>query len=502
MVTRLIPGLSRDFLDFKLAEEAFLRDFPEYEQTKSLERLRKTEYARLDAQRQVYLDYTGGGLYASRQVTLHMKLLEGQVYGNPHSVNPSSVVSTKLCEEAREFVLRYFNASSAEYELVFTQNATGALKIVGESYPFGEGSTYLLTEDNHNSVNGIREFAHKKQAKVSYVSCRVSDLRVATGDVAEALDGSRGPDSLFAFPAQSNFSGVKHPLEWIEMAHQKGWDVLLDCSAYVPTNRLDLSQVFPDFVCVSFYKMFGYPTGIGCLIVRKRAFKKLVKPWFAGGTVWAAAAVNNPTGFILYDDIQKFEDGTIDYLSIPAVKIGLSYMEEVGIEKINTRVHLLTAWVLQQFASMPFIRVCGPADSDSRGGTIAFQVIGGDGVEIDERIIAHRAAEIGISLRTGCFCNPGAAFMAGAHSASISDKWSEMDISTVKEKVYRGEESFETFLTRTGFDSTSLFIRISFGIVSNFRDCYKLIRFLYAFQGKGSCSFEITDTTRRTVRHL
>ena len=53
-------------------------------------------------------------------------------------------------------ILEFFRASPEEYEVIFTPNATGALRLVGESYPFGPGGQYLLTFDNHNSVNGIR----------------------------------------------------------------------------------------------------------------------------------------------------------------------------------------------------------------------------------------------------------------------------------------------------------------------------------------------------------
>jgi selenocysteine lyase/cysteine desulfurase len=72
----------------------------------------------------------------------------------------------------------------------------------------------------------------------------------------------RGP-SLFAYPAQSNFTGVQHSLTWIQEAHDQGSDVLLDAAALVPCHRLDLSLWHPDFVALSFYKMFGYPTGVG-----------------------------------------------------------------------------------------------------------------------------------------------------------------------------------------------------------------------------------------------
>lgn len=59
------------------------------------------------------------------------------------------------------------------------------------------------------------------------------------------------------------------------MAHAQGWDVLLDAAAYVPTSTLNLSSVQPDFVACSFYKMFGYPTGVGCLLVRNTALPRL-----------------------------------------------------------------------------------------------------------------------------------------------------------------------------------------------------------------------------------
>lgn len=39
------------------------------------------------------------------------------------------------------------------------------------------------------------------------------------------------------------------------------WMVVVDAAAHVPTHPLDLSKVHPDFVPVSWYKVFGFPTG-------------------------------------------------------------------------------------------------------------------------------------------------------------------------------------------------------------------------------------------------
>ena len=137
-----------------------------------------SEYARLDAGEHIYLDYTGGGLYAELQLRQHQELLRRHVFGNPHSSNPTSLDATRFVEHAREYVLRFFQADPAEYDVIFTQNASGALKLVGESYPFAPGSRYLLTFDNHNSVNGIREFAHARRAQVTYIPLGLPDMRV------------------------------------------------------------------------------------------------------------------------------------------------------------------------------------------------------------------------------------------------------------------------------------------------------------------------------------
>src|SRR5437667_555448 len=109
-----------------IAQEAFQQKYPTFESTRYLDELRGKEYSRLDRMHQVYLDYTGGGLYAESQLQKQMELLRKNVFGNPHSTNPPSLAMTTLVERARTAVLEYFNASPDEYTVIFTSNATGA----------------------------------------------------------------------------------------------------------------------------------------------------------------------------------------------------------------------------------------------------------------------------------------------------------------------------------------------------------------------------------------
>jgi molybdenum cofactor sulfurtransferase len=357
-----------------------------------LDELRRAQFSRLDAGGHVYLDYTGGGLYAESQLREHFALLRDGVFGNPHSLNPTSAASTELLERARARVLEFFRASPDEYVAIFTPNATGALRLIGEAYPFRSGDPFLLTFDNHNSVNGIREFARARNAETTYVPSILPDLRVDEKLLARYLTDTIGDHhNLFAYPAQSNFSGVQHPLEWIEQAHDHGWDVLLDPATYVPTNRLDLARWHPDFVAISFCKMFGWPTGIGCLIARRDALVKLERPWFSGGTIVAAFVQRQY--YQSAPGAAHFEDGTVNYLNLPAVKIGLDLLDHVGLETIHARVSTLARRLLDALTALrhtdgtPAATIYGPRSQHQRGATIAFNFLHPDGRVVDERYV-------------------------------------------------------------------------------------------------------------------
>jgi selenocysteine lyase/cysteine desulfurase len=456
--------------------EEFLAAFPAYASTGRLDELRAAEFARLDAEGHVYLDYTGGGLYAESQVRRHAELLLSGVFGNPHSASPTSSRAEELVHTCRYHVLDFFNASPDEYTVVFTGNASHALKLVGEAYPFSALSTFLLLFDNHNSVNGIREFARARGAATVYVPVTLPELTVDDGAIGEALrPHDPAANNLFAFPAQSNFSGVHHPLEWIDRAHAAGWDVLLDAAAFVPTNALDLSRWHPDFVALSFYKMFGYPTGVGALIARREALAKLHRPWFAGGTITVASV--QADRHYLAPGAAGFEEGTVNYLTIPAIEDGLRLLERVGLEVVHERVACLTGWLLGALGGLehangqPLVTIYGPSTIAGRGGTIALNLFGRDGQPIDHRAVERKAAREHISLRTGSFCNPG----AGETALGLSKEELEACFRRSPQRM-----RFDDF-RRCIDGKSSGAVRLSLGLASNLADARAAVEFARGF---------------------
>ena len=221
----------------------------------------------------------------------------------------SSTLSLKCVDDARAAVLSFFNATP-DYTVVFTPNATGALRLVGEAFPFTHKSTYILGTDAHNSVHGIREFASRQGAHVVYIPSMHQggfDLGVAQVFFSSYLLFSviflnsneqdllyqhrprkgdlEATNSLFAISGQSNITNTKNPLCSIQYAASLGYNTLLDAAALAPSSYISLEDVPVDAMAVSFYKMFGYPTGVGALVIKKSFLEKLRRPWFAGGTV-------------------------------------------------------------------------------------------------------------------------------------------------------------------------------------------------------------------------
>lgn len=173
---------------------------------------------------------------------------------------------------------------------------TAALKLLSESFSFRQDidldnesllsktvanikppqPVFVYLIDNHTSVVGIREVVKSRGVSFRHATGKDIDSFVSfPGDDRQKALGREGilPDTnnLFAFPAQSNFSGQRYPLSWIKKvrghsgfaSHEGNWCVLLDAASYLTTSTIDLKQYHPDFVTLSFYKIFGYPTGLG-----------------------------------------------------------------------------------------------------------------------------------------------------------------------------------------------------------------------------------------------
>ncbi|MDZ7320141.1 aminotransferase class V-fold PLP-dependent enzyme [Kosakonia sacchari] len=470
---------------YQAANQAFLADNPAYSEHKA-EALRKNEFSRLDSQRVAYLDHVGGTLAPQSLIEEDYRMLRSAILGNPHSGSRSSGESY---EQARQAIYHFFRCPPDEYEIIFTANASSAIRLVAESFPFESGTELILTKDNHTSVHGLREYAKSKGASVKYIPLD-QHLQIPENSMYRALDNlPPGHVHLLAYPAQSNATGIRHDLKWVKIAQQRGAMVLLDVAAFVPQSRLDYSTCHPDFTAISFYKMFGYPTGTGCLIAKKSSLSKLTPNAFSGGSVCYYSGPWSPTERLLYrEDGRRFEVGTPNYASFHAIAQGFRFLTRLGQEELGTRSTILARWLEMKLAGLrhntklgtPLCQVYG-LTADNRGATVMLNFFDCYNAIFPHALIKQALENAGIIVRNGCFCNLGAVQQATYTTAGTEH--CELDKS---EKILDCKAFDDKILNKGNCGA----IRVSLGLGSNFRDVYCFYLFAKGLLDVDTAGFE------------
>ena len=128
----------------------------------------------------------------------------------------------------------------------------------------------------------------------------------------------------------------------------------------------------------------------------------------------------------LLPDAHRFEDGTPHFLGAAALPAGFALLADIGMERLSAHVTRLTMALLEGLLALrhdngrSMARVYGPTNGHDRGGTVAFNVLGKDGCVVPYWTVAARARALGIAVRGGCFCNPGAAETAFGFDAEAA----------------------------------------------------------------------------------
>ena len=441
--------------------------------------LRAAEFGRLDDQGVAYLDFAASALYGASQVADHARRLTAGVYGNPHSEHAPSQASGRDMARARQLALDFFGADPAIYEVIFTCNTSAAVKLVAESYPFGPGRGLVLSADNHNSLHGMREYARRAVAPV-HVLPLDGDLRLEAPADRLAASAWRMGTGLFAFPVQSNFSGVRHEPGLVETARGLGFDVLVDAAGSGALGGIRLNEHPADFLVFSFYKLFGLPTGLGALIARRDALARLRRPWFAGGTVDFVSVEHDRHQ--LSAGYHGFEDGTPDFLSAGAVESGFAFLAQVDPPALAARLRVLTGYFLERAQALrhgdgsPLVRIYGPRDLDRRGGTVAFNLLAHDGHPLPFAGVEQRALDRRVAVRGGCFCNPGAAEAAFGFSS--------LDIPACLNAL-RGRFSIPALQACVGPNQAVGAVRLSVGLPTTTGDLDRALELIASFADHG-----------------
>ncbi|TRY87155.1 hypothetical protein DNTS_024224 [Danionella cerebrum] len=436
-----------------------------------------------------YLDHAGTTLFPKSQIKAFYDDISRNIYGNPHSHNPCSRLTHDTVETVRYRILQHFNTSPEEYSVIFTSGCTAALKLVADTFPWTAGSSqnpgsqFCFLTDNHTSVVGMRGALALNG--ISTVPVRPQEVEKRKPSAQTKSEDVSSVSHLFCYPAQSNFSGRKYPLSYVKeiqsgqlypaCQHSGRWFVLLDAACFVSCSPLDLSRCPADFVPISFYKIFGFPTGLGALLVRNEAAELLRKTYFGGGT--AAAYLAEENYFIPKPNvISRFEDGTISFLDIISLYHGFETLRKLTGSMLNIQHHTfgLARYTFMMLSCLrhnngkPVAQIHGDNDFQNmaeQGPIINFSLLDDQGQTVGYSQVDKMASLFNIHFRTGCFCNTGAC----QHYLSISNQ-------TVKSNLHAGHICGDNIDLVDGCPTGSL--RVSFGYMSSFEDSQNFLQFV------------------------
>ena len=379
----------------------------------------------------IYLDYAGSSLSS---------------HSNPHSdKNVQSAIN-----ETRELVLDFFNIPKDEYIVIFTSGSTDGIKFIGHNFSIRE---FSYTLSNHNSILGLRGLLN---CKTNVLDDDTFNILNTWGDIKEGIN-------LVAFPAECNFSGKLFNQDKIEELKDEDTFVLLDTAKYLTARKM---YSRPDFIPVSFYKIFGELTGLGALIIHKRTLPKLNKKYFGGGTYSLNLSVEHT--FKTRDVPECLEDGTINFLSIIKLNNTIKqnpyyYSKNKSVE--ITKYALSELKKLRHYNNIQLVETYGINDNKEHGSIIAFNLKDHNDDYIGFKDVEKLCDINNIKIRSGCFCNPGAC-----------NKYLNISSETSISHFEKGNKCWDMKDIIDGKPTGA--IRISFGLNSTYDDVEKFILFL------------------------
>ena len=371
----------------------------------TLDNYRNNNLRRL--QNNIYMDYAKESIFADSQFQEIIKDFNTHVYGNTHSESPSATLSTEQVQQARTFLINSLGITSlTEYVVVFTYSYAQALKVVAESFPYTEKSKFFYSSTSSNNILGLRGFVEKAGGK--------SELF----DITKKSEFSFEDNStnIISFPLIDEFTGEVLTIEKMKQLINtpKGTSnytiTLADASLYLANHKLDLKQTPFTAIAMSFERIFGFPN-LGCAIISGELIPKLKKPYFGGGTL-VFAMPNEDYEKMRLKPSEKFEDGSIPFLSIASLKYGFEMLNNLGIDESfgyqrDMGQRLFKGLI--EMANNKKVVLYSPQDIDT---IVTFNLLDHEGHIVDYRKVLNEAKKSNITFSGGCMSTPGSCYKA------------------------------------------------------------------------------------------
>jgi len=321
-----------------------------------------------------------------------------------------SLEAARILFQAREAAARLFSISDSE-QIIFTQNATGALNLALQG-TLVSGDHVITTSMDHNSMLRPLYALRNRGVELSIVSTG-HDGVVSVEDIRRAV---RKNTKIIAVSHVSNVCGAIQPIKQLaELCHEAGALFLLDAAQSAGYLPIDVGHYAIDLLAVPGHKGLLGPSGTGLLYVAPQVNIRSV---IQGGTGSHSTAEEQP--LVMPDG---FEAGTCNLPGIAGLQAGIEFVLERGLSAVYLHESALLNQMEQSLRDIPGVTIYGPADPSGRCAVLSFTASG-----VDSALLAAELDHgFDIAVRAGLHCAPMAHRTLGTFpggTVRVSPGWS------------------------------------------------------------------------------
>jgi cysteine desulfurase/selenocysteine lyase len=294
--------------------------------------------------------------------------------------------TTEKYEDARDSVASFMGVPPRN--TIFTRNTTESINMVAYGLGWKRGDHVITSVSEHHS--NLLPWLRLKDKGVEVTVVDTDDMGVIHPDAIEAAITEN--TKLIAVGHISNFFGaVQDVPAYMRIAKKHGVRLLLDAAQSLGEMRYDFKASDIDFICAPGHKGLLGPQGTGILYARE---PEALTPVFVGGGTVNTVTLN---GFSFDDIPSRFEYGTPNIPGVIGLGRGVKYVEELGLENVDSHLSGLAKYCARRLAEIPQAEIYGPED---RGSLVSFNV---------KNLNSHDVAMIldetkKICVRSGALC--------------------------------------------------------------------------------------------------
>ena len=277
-------------------------------------------------------------------------------------------------------------------ELVFTRNATEALKALIAGYNrLKPGDALLIADLDYDSMQAaMAARARQSGAELVRIALPEPATHQALIDAYSAAFDAHPRMRLALVTHVSHRTGLVLPVrEIVALARARGIDVIVDAAHSWGQIDFTLAEIGADFIGVNLHKWIGAPLGVGAMVLRRDRLDAIdPDPGDEGDHGDSIDA--------------RIHTGTPDYAALLTVPAALDFQASIGGPAREARLRALRDHWAEGLRDLDGLQVLTPADPRLHVGITSFRVRGRTSVEDniavaralldDHRIFAvHRA---------------------------------------------------------------------------------------------------------------